>query len=416
MKTKNGQSGVSLAYLIGHYPGVSLTFILREVTVLRELGIDIRTASVNAAQPSQDGFTPLELQEQQQTFYVKARGITRIAADHIRCLGTRPLSYIRGFWFAVKMGGIDLRALLFHILYFAEAVVVGEWALRNRIEHIHVHFAVNTATVALIASKIFPLRYSISVHGPNEFYGVEQYRLREKIEGASFLCCIGQFCRSQLMRIVAPEHWPKFHIAPLGVDPEVFGPRAPAATVPVNILCVGRVVPEKGQSILVSAVAHLIENKIPVHLHIAGDGPYRGVVENQARALGVSNAVTFHGSINQTNLRALLNKTDVFVLASFAEGIPVALMEAMAMEIPCISTFVAGIPELIDSGRNGILVPPSDANLLAEAIRTLATDPQLRLTLGAAGRRKVIDKYNLKPNVERLGGIFQECISSNSRT
>jgi glycosyltransferase involved in cell wall biosynthesis len=397
---------VRLAYLIGHYPGVSLTFILREVRLLREMGLDIRTASINAADPSSDGFTEVEKDEQRRTFYVKARGLFRIAADHLSCIAARPGGYLRGLIFTLRLGGLDPRVCLSHIFYFAEAVVVGQWMRRTGLTHVHVHFANNTATVALIAAQIFPVKYSVSVHGPNEFYGVELYRLREKISGAEFLCCIGQYCRSQLMRITPQDQWHKFHVAPLGVDPAVFAPGPFPEQDRLNILCVGRLVPEKGQAVLITAFADLVERGHSVHLHVVGDGPSRQSLEGLALSLGVEHSVTFHGSMNQQALRALLSVAGIFVLPSFAEGIPVALMEAMAMEIPCVSTFVAGIPELIDSGENGILVPPSDPKRLSAAMESLITDAAFRKATGRAGRLKVLRCYNLKPNVEGLAGIF----------
>jgi colanic acid/amylovoran biosynthesis glycosyltransferase len=396
----------SIAYLIGHYPGVSLTFILREVRLLRELGVAIRTASVNAADPSQDGFTAVELEEQSNTFYIKGRGLARIAGDHLRCLVSRPSAYLSGLLFAARMGGLDVRTFVYHLLYFAEAVVVGEWMRREHLRHVHVHFANNTATVALIASRIFPVTYSISVHGPNEFYDVQLYRLRQKIEGAAFLCCIGQYCRSQLMRLCAPDHWRKFHIVPLGVDPAAFLPRPFPAGAPANLLCVGRLVPEKGQAVLLGAVSFLLRHGHSVHLHFVGDGPSRVSLERETRSLGIEAAVTFHGSMNQHRLREIFAIAHIFVLPSFAEGIPVALMEAMAMEIPCVSTFIAGIPELIDSGINGILVPPSDPELLAGAIAELLANDSRRQEVGQAGRRKVMNAYNLPRNVRRLADVF----------
>lgn len=400
---------IPLAYLVGHYPGVSLTFIFREIQLLRRMGFAIQTASVNPPQPSQDGFTQAEEDERKRTFYVKTRGLARIAADHAACLLRRPAAYLRGLVFAAGMGRTDAREILYHLLYFAEAVVVGQWMLRNGLRHVHVHFANNTAMVALIAARIFPVKYSISVHGPNEFYGVQQYRLREKVAGADFLICIGQFCRSQLMRLSDPDQWEKLHIVPLGVDPDVFPPRpSPGAGAESNVLCVGRLVPEKGQLILVLALARLTARGVSVRLHLAGDGPSRSALEDMAHSFGLTGRITFHGSVNQDRLRGLLETADVFVLPSFAEGIPVALMEAMSMEIPCVSTFVAGIPELIDSGTNGVLVPPSDADLLADAIAMLLADDALRGSIARAGRLKIIAKYNLRPNVERLGAIFRD--------
>jgi glycosyltransferase involved in cell wall biosynthesis len=391
---------------------VSLTFILREVKLLRELGFDIRTASINASQPSSDGFTEAEAEEQRRTFYVKPRGLARIALDHAACLASRPADYLRGLAFAARLGGTNPRSFVYHLFYFAEAIVIARWMLRNGLHHVHVHFAANTATVAMIATRIVPITYSISVHNieaecrnPLAVSGVEQY-LTDKIAGASFLCCIGQFCRSQLMRLSHPQMWNKFHIVPLGIDPEVFQPRPEPVNAEVNVVCVGRVVAEKGLPILVRAVELLAREGIRFHVHVAGDGALRHIVEEQARAGEAARFMTFHGSVNQVRVLELLSNADVFVLPSFSEGIPVALMEAMAMEIPCVSTFVGGIPELIESGVDGILVPPSDAKVLATAIGKLACDRDLRLRMGKAAREKIVRDYNLSTNIGRLAGVF----------
>jgi glycosyltransferase involved in cell wall biosynthesis len=371
---------VSLAYLIGHYPGVSLTFTLREVRLLRSLGFDIHTASVNPPQPSGDGFTQAEEEEYQRTFYVKGSGWPRVITDHVACFVNRPIQYLVGLLFAIRLGRTDLREILFHLFYFAEAVIVGRWMAKHGLEHVHVYF-----------------------------YGVEQFRLREKLADAAFVICIGQFCRSQLMNVSQPDQWSKFHVVRLGVDPELFLPQPRhRSTTETNIVSVGRLSPEKGHSILLSAIAELQRRGIRTHLHLVGDGPCGPELRNAAAELGVPDAITFHGSVNQDRLRDVLRIADLFVLPSFAEGIPVSLMEAMSMEIPCISTYVGGIPELIDSGVDGVLVPPSDPGLLAEEMYRLVADSNRRRTIGRAGRQKVIDHFNLEANVKLLSEVLSQ--------
>jgi colanic acid/amylovoran biosynthesis glycosyltransferase len=404
----------SLAYIIGHYPAVTHTFILREILQLRELGFEIQTASINAPEWSHDGLTAAEQQEAARTFYVKARGWPRILWDHAACLVSRPGRYLSGLLFALGLGRFDLHAILSHFFYFAEAVVVGQWMRRNALGQLHVHFAIATSTVALIAKKIFGIPYSITVHGPDEFYGVAFHHLAQKIEGASFIVCIGQFCRSQLMAFAPPQQWEKLEICPLGVDPEVFQPRH-TETGTFQALCVGRLIPRKGQAILVAATAKLLERGRSVHLNLVGDGPDREALESAATQLNIRKNVAFHGWVNQGRIREFLERADVFVLPSFAEGVPVSLMEAMAMEIPCISTSIAGIPELIQSGEEGILVPASDSELLAAAMEKLIEDPEFRLRLGSGGRRKVISDYNLRVNVGRLAAIFERHLRSERK-
>jgi glycosyltransferase involved in cell wall biosynthesis len=395
-----------LAYLIGHYPAVTHTFILREVLALRNLGLHLETLSVNQPEWGQDGATQAELHETARTFYVKAHGPFRIACDHIHCLIASPRRYLSGLQSALRLGGLDLKASLRHLLYFAEAVVVGQWMRRNAIPHLHVHFAIATATVAVLVKAIYRIPYSITVHGPEEFYNLDFHHVPEKIEQASFICCIGHFCRSQLMTVVPPRHWEKLEICPLGVDPDAFQP-AHVDTGVFHIVCVGRLVPRKGQAILLEAVARLAGLGYPVHLDLLGDGPDRPALQDAADRLNIRAHVSFHGWVNQDHIHAFLKHADLFVLPSFAEGIPVSLMEAMAMEIPCISTYIAGIPELIQSGEDGVLVPASDAQALTAAMQTLLDDPALRLRIARAGRRKVIEKYNLGLNTARLASIWR---------
>jgi glycosyltransferase involved in cell wall biosynthesis len=373
---------------------------------MRARGFHIQTASIDFPNWAAGECGSAEVQETSSTFYVKRRGLTWMLADHAVCFLRRPLRYLAGLGFAFRLAGLDLRDVVLHVAYFAEAVVVGRWMERNALAHLHVHFANASATVALLAGRVFGIPYSITIHGTDEFYGLALYRLPQKIESASFACCIGRYCRSQAMKASAPDQWEKLEICPLGIDPEVFTPRQAATGGPFEILCVGRLVPAKGQSILLAAAAKLIERGRNLHVSLVGDGPARALFEAVAARLKLTGHVKFHGSVTQDRIRNYLERADAFVLPSFAEGVPVTLMEAMAMEIPSVSTFIGGIPELIQSGENGILVPPSDPDLLADAIEKLIADPELCARLGRAGRRTVVSRYNLRSNVERKASIF----------
>lgn len=417
----NGASGKSggpirIAYLVSAYPAVSHTFILREVQRLRRANFEIHTASIRPAEISFDGMTVDEQSEVAATFYVKQQGIRGALKAHSTVLLNSPSSYFNGLRFALSLGGTDLRQMVLAFCYFVEAVMLGYWMKSRDLRHLHIHLANAAATVGLIASRTFPIKFSMTVHGPDEFYDVAGLRLAEKVAGASFACCIGQFARSQLMKLSPPLEWDKFEIAPLGVDPQSFTPR-PFRTHPdsFELLCVGRLVPAKGQYILLAAIRRLVKSRPNIQLRFVGDGPDREGLERIIAANGLSRNVTLEGSVNQDRIRAYYRQADIFVLASFAEGIPVVLMEAMAMEIPCISTFVAGIPELIRNDIDGILVRPSDDQELAAAIERLIDDPELRRRLGAAGRRRVIEKYDLDRSIARLAEIFTDRITGRRR-
>jgi glycosyltransferase involved in cell wall biosynthesis len=285
------------------------------------------------------------------------------------------------------------------------------------LRHVHVHFANPAAQVALIASHIFDIRYSLTIHGPDEFYDTPGLRLAAKIAGASFVCCISHFAVSQLKLLSPPSQWQKFELAPLGVDPQVFVPRCfRAAPDPFEILCVGRLVPAKGQHVLIDVVDRLIKKGVHLRLRLIGDGPERARLEEAVVARALNGHVIFEGSVNQDQIREFYRNADAFVLASFAEGVPVVLMEAMAMEIPCVATHVAGIPQLIRHGVDGLLVAPSDVSALACAIESLIADPIMRVRLAAAGRARVVKRYNLDLNVLRLAGIFADRLGRNTPT
>lgn len=402
----------TIAYLVGHYPGASETFILREILAMRRAGFSVVTTSVREPDVPKTGFTQIEQEEADRTFYVQRQGAVRILWDQLVALTTRPLAYVRGARKALSMAGLDLRLIVYHLIYLAEAVTLGRWLSKNQVKHVHVHFANNTCTVALLVKKVFGIPYSVSVHGPNEFYDVYRQCLSEKVEGALFARCISNFCRSQLMFVTSPDQWRKFDVCRLGVDPDNFQPRPAPRNEVVTLLCVGRLVPAKGQMILLHAAAQLLGEGIRFHIYFAGGGPDADALATEASRLGLNETVTFCGSVNQDLLANYWKNADVFVLPSFAEGVPVALMEAMSKEIPCISTPVGGISELIESGVDGILVPPSDSVALADAIRRLVLSPKLREDLGRAGRQKILRLYDLRQNAGQMAQLLARRLSA----
>jgi glycosyltransferase involved in cell wall biosynthesis len=400
---------IRMGYLVSQYPAVSHTFILREVRALREKGLDIHVASINPADRGASGLTAEEREERQNTFYVKRAGMWGVLRAHLSTLIRNPGAYLRGLAFAVKLGGWDIRKILFGLFYFVEAVIVGQWMVSRHLSHLHVHFATPAAMVGLLVTKIFPMTYSMTVHGPDEFYDAPGYRLAEKIRGAAFVCCIGLYARSQIMKLIPAEDWGKLEVSPLGVDMKVFQPcSSQRHGQKFEILCVGRIVPAKGQRVLIEAVALLEKQGHQVNLRLVGDGPDRRGLEEMVGRRGLDHCITFEGAVDQDRIRGFYESADVFVLPSFAEGIPVVLMEAMAMEIPTITTWITGIPELIRQDQDGILVPPSDVERLTQAIRRVMDDEILRRGLGQAGRRRVAARYNLQNNILGLVEIFTQ--------
>ena len=218
------------------------------------------------------------------------------------------------------------------------------------------------------------------------------------------------------MKASNPDQWDKFETVPLGIDPEVFvpGPRSTSDRT-FNVISVGRLSPEKAQRILIDAVALLIREGRQLRLRLVGDGPDRSALEKYILDLGLSDFVCMQGALNQDQLKSVYRESDAFALASLAEGVPVVLMEAMAMEIPCVATRITGIPELIAHELDGLLVEPSDPGQLAAALAHLMDDPDLRNRIGKAGRRKILEQYDLLKNTALLAKVFEDRIPDLSR-
>ncbi|MCX7109213.1 MAG: glycosyltransferase family 4 protein [Proteobacteria bacterium] len=404
-----------LAYLISQYPAVSHTFILREIVELRRLGFTIRPASINPPDRPADQLTAVEREEAQTTWCVKGQGAGGALSALLGTLSAQPKGLGRGFVAALRLGGLDPRKILKNLAYFAEAVMLGRWMQREQLHHLHVHFATPAAMVGLLAKTIFNIGFSFTVHGPDEFYDAPGYRLTEKLEAADFVICISHYARSQIMKLSPVAHWGKYEICRLGVDPGRFAPKpAKPAAETFELLCVGRLTPAKGQHILLDALGLLIAAGRKVHLTFVGNGPDRASLESQTRRLGLSNSVNFAGAVNQDRILDFYGKADAFVLPSFAEGLPVVLMEAMAMEVPCVTTHITGVPELIQHGVNGCLTAPSDVEGLAKAIEDLMDHPEASRQIAQSGRAKVLADYNLSQSVERLAGVFARRLPSTN--
>ncbi len=402
---------VRIAYLVSRYPTANHTFILREIVALRGQGFDLGVFAIRGADRPEDRLTSVERAERAKTFVVLPPG-WRFLAAHVATLLRRPVGYARGIATAIQLSGADLKKLLYHLIYFLEAVVAGVAVKKAGFRHVHTHFS---STVALLASRIFGFTLSITIHGPDEFRDTAGFGMREKVASASFVVAISQYARSQIMWASDPADWPKIEVCGLGVDPSVYTPGArEKADDSFRIVCVGRLAPVKAQEILIRACQSLTASGYKLKLNVVGSGP------DEARLRKIGNEagdfVVFEGLRNQEEVISIYRQCDVFALPSFAEGVPVVLMEAMAMQIPCVATWVNGVPELIASEEQGLLVAPSDEQGLTEAIRRLLDDVDLRRSIGAAARAKVLCSYDLNKNVTLLGEIFRRRLRAHERS
>jgi glycosyltransferase involved in cell wall biosynthesis len=421
-----------LGYLLSRYPAVSHTFFLQEIRGLRQLGFDIATASINPPDRMRNALPAAEAEEAATTFYIKSMSRTsmsRTSMSRTRAIGgllriacTSPACVVRALRAALALQPSSLRQRLYSLFYVAEALLLCGWIRRRRITHLHVHFGGAVATVGLITAAAARIPYSLTIHGPDEFFDERGTHLKQKLEQAAFVIAISHYCRSQIMRIASPAHWDRFETVRLGIRPELLpqpaarNPQAPLQLVPLQLVMVGRLVPTKGPLLLLQAIAQVQRQGIAIALTIIGEGPERTHLESFIRQHQLNDAVTLTGSLNHHQTLAHVAAADLFVLASFAEGIPVALMEAMALGVPCISTYIAGIPELIDHDRDGILVPAGSVDDLANAILRLARDPGLRHRFAEAARAHVLREYHLPDNLQQLAATLNRRLAAIDRT
>ncbi len=398
-----------ITYLVSHYPAISLTFILNEIRHLRSRGLAIDVCSINDPDRADDGLTAIERSERRVCFYIKSAGIGHILSAHLTILLGSPLRYLRGLFSAIGLANGSPRQLFYRLFYFVEAVVVARRMQTTGSRHLHVHFGSEVATVALLVKEVAPITLSLSIHGSDEFYDAPGYHLPRKIEAADFIFCISHYTASQLMRLSPNEHWDKITVAPLGVDVQMFSPPPSnqRETGTLNILCVGRLNAAKGIHLLLEAVAALQQEFDSLRLTLVGDGEERVSLQALTESLGIGDRVTFAGAVNQENILPYYYQADILCLPSFAEGVPVVLMEAMAMEIPCVASRITGIPELIDDGKDGLLFTAADVQALTTTLQRLLADPSLRAGIGEAARHKVVAQYNRDNNFNALARLFE---------
>jgi colanic acid/amylovoran biosynthesis glycosyltransferase len=396
----------TLAYLVSAYPAVSHTFILREIRQLRALGHPIVTASINPADRARDKMDLQERAEAERTYVVKQHGVAGALAALLLWLCRAPWALLGMLAFGLQMrsGG---KAWWSGLAYGVEAAMVARWMRREGTRHLHVHFGNAGASVGVLVKRLTGCHLSYTIHGPDEFDDVGGQHLAVKMREADVVVCISQFARGQLMRITDPAHWDKFRVCHLGVEPEQFRFALRDAGALPQLLCVGRLTPAKGQILLIRALAALARSGACFHLTLVGAGPDRARIEAEISACDLAHAVTLTGALTQDEVRRRFARADIFVLPSLAEGIPVVLMEAMSCGVPCISTPVNGIPELVLHGQTGLLATPGDVASLAARLRQLIDQPALRHQLALAARDKVLQDFDLARNVAALASIFR---------
>ncbi len=409
---RRAPSGVRVAYLLSRYPAISHTFLLQEVLGLRARGLHIETASINPPDRSLSDLPPREADEARKTFYVQGNSSLTAVWTLLTIFLGQPAAVFRGVKAVCGIRNLTARKRVYWLFYLAEALLLGRWMAGRNLKHLFLMLGGAVCCFVFFSSAAWQIPFSLTIHGPEELLDVTSNHLREKIEQASFVICISDFCRSQLYQLVPHPHWGKLQVVRLGVDPASFlpaiAPSRRSGREALKAVCIGRLVSAKGHRTLLEALLILHDRGVSIQLTLIGGGPEMDRLQAFVQTHRLSECVTFTQALSHDKALAHLREADLFVLASFAEGIPVALMEAMALGIPCVSTFVAGIPELIRDGVEGLLVPAGNAQALAEALLILSREESRRVSMGKAARQRILDEYSLPSNHERLAKTLEQ--------
>lgn len=398
-------NATKVAYLVNQYPKVSHTFIRREILALEALGMEVMRLSVRGW--DNQVADPTDESERQKTRYLLKDGLVGLLKSAASVFFKNPLRFLSTLKTAIGMGIRADRSWPFHVVYLLEACKALQWLQQEKVDHVHAHFGANSTEVAMLVRLLGGPSYSFTVHGPEEFDKPEFIRLDMKVGHSAFVVAITSYCRSQIYRWIPHSDWHKVKVVHCGID-SAFHDKLPDAfpSLP-RLVCVGRLCEQKGQLILLEAAALLRKKSIDFELVLAGDGEMRDVLEKQIVRLGLQEQVEITGWISSDQVREEILNSRAMVLPSFAEGLPVVLMEAMALKRPVITTYIAGIPELVKSGKNGFLCPAGDVNALAQHMETcLLAAPESLQVLGEHAQLSVLANHNIDIEAAKLARLF----------
>lgn len=404
---------MKIAYILNTYPQPSHSFIRREVQALERQGIQVLRLAMRASDvPLVD---PADGAEATRTQYVLRTGAARLLLGFLAEVIHAPRRVWWAFWLALKLARASDLGILRHLIYLVEAAYVKRRCTSDGIQHMHAHFGTNATTVAMLANALGGPGYSFTIHGPEEFDAPAALSLGEKVNRAAFSVAISSFGRSQLSRWADFDRWDSIKVVHCGIEPDKFADPVPVPTGSLRLASIGRFVEQKGQMILVQAMAELVQHVPDAHLSLIGDGERRAELEAAIAAHGLQGNITLTGWLSEAGVLAELAASHALVLPSFAEGLPMVVMEAMAAARPVITTYVAGSPELVQEGETGWLVPAGDVGALVTAMLELAAAPHGTLVqMGQAGRGRVLQRHDSEVEAGKLAVLFRQATKAKA--
>ena len=391
-----------IAYFINQYPTVSQTFIRREILALERQGFEILRIALKGW--STEIVDQVSQEEMMRTRYVLRAGASVLVWAAIRTFLTSPRRFLSALALAMRMARGSERSWPYHLVYMAEACRVMPWIKSFGATHLHGHFGTNSAEIVMLIHALGGPRYSFTVHGRNEVLFSD---MAEKIRRACFVVAISSYGRSQLYRKVEHSLWPKIQVVHCGIESAFYDIEPVPPPQARRLVCVGRLCEAKGQLLLVEAVQQLAQEGMRVELVLAGDGEMRTDLETLIDSYGLRGQVRITGWLSSDQVRQEILAARGLVLPSFSEGLPVVIMEAMALRRPVLSTYVGGIPELVRPGETGWLFPAGSIDDLKVAIEDflLRPDQELR-TIGDAAYMRVLERHSIDTESAKLAGLF----------
>jgi len=396
-----------IGYLVNMYPKVSHTFIRREIAALESMGMSVQRFSQRRTE--EELVDPADQREKHKTRVILDQGSIGLLMAMLRVALTDSRRFLRALGLTLRLGWGSDRGLFVNLIYLAEACVMLGWCRQGKVKHLHAHFGTNPAIVAMLCRELGGPPYSFTVHGPGEFDRPKALRLGQKIARAKFVVAVSDFGRSQLFRWCSHEHWSKIHVIRCGLDGAFFNSVPPPLPREPRLVCVGRLCEQKGQLLLLGGAKRLVDEAIGFELVLVGDGEMRPQIERRIAELDLADRVRMTGWVTNDQVRREILASRALCVPSFAEGLPVVIMESFALGRPVISTYVAGIPELIRNGENGWLVPSGSTDALTQAMReALLASPKQLERMGLAGAERARRMHNIHTEAARLGRLFLE--------
>ncbi len=398
---------MKIAYFVNQYPKVSHSFIRREINALERQGIEVDRFALRT--DAAELVDQLDHDELNKTQYILDLSIGVFIRSVFMAFVSKPLIFLSAFLMTIKIGIRSDRGLLRHFIYFIEACQLESMLSTQPVSHIHAHFGTNSTTVVMLCHLLGGPQYSFTVHGPEEFDKPEFISLGEKIKHSAFVVAISSFGKSQLFRWIPHDLWHKVKIVHCGLDKAFYDIEIKPAIQNRKMVCVGRLCEQKGQQLLVEAAVKLAQEGEDFKLVLAGDGPMRKNIEKLIKEHGMESKVTITGWISSDRVQEELLDCTALVLPSFAEGLPVVIMEAMALARPVVTTYIAGIPELVIHGENGWLIPAGSLDALTTSMReVLHSKDEDIAKMGQGARERVIQRHDIDIEVVKLAHFIEQ--------